>query len=259
MHLNLWMWVPLLCSLFFVLWLLQGIHRNASIADVGFCLGFLMLVFACGLASTGHVWRRVLVVGMASLYALRLGSHLFCHRVWNHSEDARYEAIRKWLGSWESVGIFCYFQLQVPACVFFAGLLCWVMEHPDTAWRWWDALGLLIFLIAIAGEGIADRQLQIFRANPSNHGKTLQMGLWRYSRHPNYFFESLYWSAFVPLAVGLPWSGLAVLWPLIMTGSLLWITGVPWAEAEALVSRGEDYRAYQRNTNRFFPWVPKRG
>ena len=258
MHLNLWMWVPLLCFLFFVLWLLQGIHRNASMADVGFCLGFLILVVACGLVSTGHVWRRVLVVGMGSLYALRLGSYLFRHRVWKHREDARYRTIRKWLGSWESIGIFCYFQFQVAACVFFVGLLCWVMEHPELAWHWWDGLGLLIFLIAIAGESLADRQLQIFRTNPLNHRKTLQTGLWRYSRHPNYFFESLYWWAFVPLTVGLPWSGLAVLWPLIMTGSLLWITGVPWAEAQALASRGEGYREYQRRTSKFVPWFPRK-
>jgi steroid 5-alpha reductase family enzyme len=195
---------------------------------------------------------------MGILYAVRLGHHLFMHRVWNKSEDPRYQKFRRLLGSWESVGIFCYFQLQVPVCLFFAGLLCWVMNHPTDGFRWWDALGGIIFLVAILGESVADRQLELFRHDPLNKGKALKSGLWRYSRHPNYFFESLHWWAYVPLAVGLPWSSLSIFWPLLMTVSLIWITGVPWAEAQALVSRGNDYREYQRTTSVFFPWFPRK-
>ncbi len=245
-------------SLFFsLLWVLHIRVRNASLADVGFCLAFAIVVLICAISSAGDLSRKMLIAGMGLVYAGRLGYHLFLHRVWNQPEDARYQRIRSVLGRWESIGIFGYFQLQGPASLLFAGLLCWVMNHPADGIRWWDGLGVIIFLIAIIGEVWADRQLELFRENPANKGKTLQTGLWHYSRHPNYFFESLHWCAYVPLAVGLPWAWVSIVWPLLMTISLLWITGVPWAEAQALASRGQTYRDYQRTTNRFFPWFPQ--
>ncbi|MDH5564828.1 MAG: DUF1295 domain-containing protein [Nitrospirota bacterium] len=250
-------WLPWVSSLFVILWVLHLRIRNASLADVGFCLAFGLIVIVCGVSGPGDFSRRIVVSGMGILYAARLGSHLFRNRVYNTSEDSRYQAIRSMLGGWESIVIFCYFQIQVPACLFFAGLLCWVMNHPAEGIGWWDSLGVVIFLMAIIGEAIADRQLEVFRQNPLNKGKTLQAGLWRYSRHPNYFFESLHWWAYVPLAVGLPWAWASIAWPILMTVSLLWITGVPWAEAQALASRGESYRNYQRTTSVFFPWFPR--
>jgi steroid 5-alpha reductase family enzyme len=256
--LNLYVWLACLSSVFLLLWVLHLRVHNASLADVGFCLAFGLVVLACGISSVGDLSRRILIAGMGLLYAGRLGYHLFRHRVWKKPEDSRYQKIRTVLGRWEFLGMFCYFQMQVPACLFFAGLLCWVMNHPAEGIRWWDCLGVMIFLFAIIGEALADHQLESFRQNPLNKGRTLQSGLWRYSRHPNYFFESLHWWAYVPFAVGLPWAWVSIVWPMLMTLSLLWITGVPWAEAQALVSRGDSYRVYQRTTNMFFPWFPQK-
>jgi steroid 5-alpha reductase family enzyme len=256
--LNFWIWLPSLIGLFGVLWLLHLRMGNASLADVGFCGGLFILILACGLSSDGDITRRMIMMGMGSVYALRLGSHVFAHRVWNHSEDARYRKIRQLLGSWEPVGMFLYFQLQVPACVFFAGLLCWIMNHPHAGLRWGDGVGVGIFILAVTGEALADRQLEIFRSKAKNTGKTLRTGLWRYSRHPNYFFESLHWWAYVPMAVGLPWWWMAGIWPILMMSSLVWITGIPWAEAQAVASRGDDYRDYQRSTSAFIPWCPRK-
>jgi len=255
--LNLWESLLWLSGLFALLWVLHLCVRNASLADVGFCLAFGMIVLTCGFSSTGDLSRRVLISGMGILYAVRLGYHLFSNRVWKKPEDPRYQKLRTILGGWESVGMFCYFQIQGPACLLFAGLLCWVMSYPVDHFRWGDGFAVMIFLIAIIGEALADRQLEAFRQNPLNKGKTLQTGLWRYSRHPNYFFESLHWWAYVPLAVGLPWAWASVFWPILMTVSLLWITGIPWAEAQALASRGDSYREYQRTTSVFFPWFPR--
>lgn len=254
---NLWQWLPWLSVFFALLWLLHLRICNASLADVGFCLAFGLVVLACGIFSSGEPVRRAVISAMGLLYAVRLGSYLFNYRVWNVREDPRYQTIRRMLANWESVGMFVYFQIQVPACLFFAGLLCWVMNHPADGIRWWDSLGVVIFLVAVIGEALADWQLKTFRQDPLNKGKTLQSGLWRYSRHPNYFFESLHWCAYVPLAIGLPWFWLAVIWPSLMMSSLLWVTGVPWAEAQALVSREDSYREYQRTTSLFFPWFPR--
>lgn len=254
--LNFWIWLPGLMSLFGVLWLVHLQFENASLADVGFCGGFVILVIACGLSSDGDLTRRMVVMGLGSVYAFRLGGHVWAHRVWRHAEDARYQKFRQLLGSWEKTGMFLYFQLQVPACVFFAGMLCWIMSHPYAGFRWWDGVGLAIAIVAISGETLADRQLAVFRSKPMNKGKTLRTGLWRYSRHPNYFFETLHWCAYVPMAIGLPFSWMAVLWPGLMMASLLWVSGVPWVEAQALANRGEDYRHYQRTTSALIPWFP---
>ncbi|HNP62148.1 MAG TPA: DUF1295 domain-containing protein [Nitrospirales bacterium] len=248
----------ILLVLFVGLWLLHLRVGNASLADVGFCLGFGFVVFVCGIEGEGSPWRRALVVSMGGAYACRLSWHLWKNRIWRKSEDPRYKTIRAVLGKWESIGIFWYFVLQVPVCLFFGFLLCWIMGHPESAVRSWDFLGLGIFLLAFFGEALADIQLERFRSDPTKQGKVLQTGLWRYSRHPNYFFEILQWCAYVPLAVGLPGAWMAIVWPLLMMSSLLWVTGVPLAEAQAMNSRGEGYRLYQRTTNKLFPWLPRR-
>ena len=249
--------VGLLLVLFVALWLVHLRVGNASFADVGFCLGFGLVIAICGLEAEGSPWRRVLIVGMGSAYACRLGWHLWKNRIWGRSEDPRYITLRAVLGKWESVGILGYFILQVPACLFFGFLLCWIMGHSESALRGWDLLGLGIFLLAFFGEALADIQLERFRSDPTNQGKVLQTGLWRFSRHPNYFFEILQWCAYIPLAVGLTGAWMAILWPVLMMWSLLWVTGVPWAEAQALTSRGEAYRRYQHTTNKLFPWLPR--
>jgi steroid 5-alpha reductase family enzyme len=110
----------------------------------------------------------------------------------------------------------------------------------------------------VLGEWTADRQLARFRADPANRGKTCRAGLWRSSRHPNYFFQSLFWWTFVLLSVGAPHAWLTLISPLIILFLILKVTGIPPTEERALQSRGEDYRAYQRTTSAFIPWFPRR-
>ena len=98
-----------------------------------------------------------------------------------------------------------------------------------------------VWLVSVGGESLADAQLARFRANPANRGKTCRSGLWRYSRHPNYFFEWLHWFAYVLLAAGSPLHWLAWSGPVVMYVFLRWISGIPWTEQQALRSRGEDY------------------
>jgi steroid 5-alpha reductase family enzyme len=122
----------------------------------------------------------------------------------------------------------------------------------------WDALGVAIWLLAVAGESLADRQLSRFRRDPARRGQVCQLGLWRYSRHPNYFFEWLHWWSYVCLAVGAPWGWAAIVGPLAMLYFLLFVTGVKPTEAQALLTRGAAYREYQRTTSAFIPWPPQR-
>ena len=124
------------------------------------------------------------------------------------------------------------------------------------------AIGALILVAAVAGEGIADRQLDAFKADPANHGRVCDVGLWSWSRHPNYFFEWLGWLAWPVMAIDLqgryPLGWLALGAPLVMWLLLNFFSGVPPLEAHMLRSRGEAFRAYQRRTSAFFPLPPRR-
>jgi steroid 5-alpha reductase family enzyme len=108
------------------------------------------------------------------------------------------------------------------------------------------------------GESVADAQLNRFRANPANKGKTCRVGLWNFSRHPNYFCEWLVWVGYFVYALGSPGGWMAVYAPALMYLFLTRVTGIKATEEHALRSRGEDYRQYQRTTNAFFPWFPRR-
>ena len=113
---------------------------------------------------------------------------------------------------------------------------------------------MVIWLIAVGGESVADWQLKQFRGNPANKGKICQQGLWCYSRHPNYFFEWLVWVSFFVFALGAPWGWTSVFCPALMLFFLLRVTGIPMTEELSVRSKGEAYRQYQRTTSPFVPW-----
>jgi steroid 5-alpha reductase family enzyme len=115
-----------------------------------------------------------------------------------------------------------------------------------------------LWLGALCGEALADRQLGRFKADPTNKGRVMDQGLWRWSRHPNYFFEWLLWVAFVLPGLLAPWGLLTLLAPAAMLFFVLKVTGIPPSEAQALRSRGEAYRAYQRRVSPFFPLPPRK-
>jgi steroid 5-alpha reductase family enzyme len=118
--------------------------------------------------------------------------------------------------------------------------------------------GLALWVVAASLEAVADRQLAAFRRDPRNRGAVMDRGLWRFSRHPNYFFQTLTWVAYALIAVAAPYGWLAFLAPAIILYLVLFVTGVPPAEESSLRSRGDAYRRYQARTSAFVPWPPKR-
>lgn len=240
------------------LWLADRRIHNASIADVGWCVGLVGAVAWYGWSTTGDLERKILLLSMASLYGVRLGLYILLNRVIGKEEDARYRQLRCEWGSSESVRLFAYFQLQAAAVALFSLPFLVLMQNIVPPFSLWELAGFLVWLVAIVGEGFADWQLAQFRSKSWNRDRVCREGLWFYSRHPNYFFEWLHWWAYVVMAVGT--SGWLLTWigPVAMGWALLKVTGVPLAEAQALRSRGEEYRIYQRTTNRFIPWWPKR-
>ena len=201
--------------------------------------------------------RSWVVLLLIFLWSFRLSFHLFKDRVFVGHEDPRYKALAKHWGSQSAQNFFILFLAQIVFIALFLLPVSIAMENPQPDWAWTDTLGVLIGISAMLGEWTADRQLATFRSNPLNKGSVCQDRLWRYSRHPNYFFEWLHWFAYLTFAVGSPLIWFALVGPIAMFIFLRFLTGVPYAEMSSLKTRGEAYRRYQSSTNAFFPWIPR--
>lgn len=240
-----------------VLWAVQRRIRNASLAEVGFCLGLISVVIGYTTQAIGGIERTFLALMLVTMYAGRLGHYILVNRVIGKEEDPRYRRLRQGWGKSEAFNMFLYFQLQAVAIAAFSLPFLVVLWNPRPPTAVVELIGLLIWGVAVAGEARADRQLAHFRADPRNKGRVCREGLWRYSRHPNYFFEWLHWWSYVVMTLGASGWAFTLIGPIGMGWALLKLTGIPPAETQALASRGDEYRAYQRTTNAFIPWFPK--
>jgi steroid 5-alpha reductase family enzyme len=242
-----------------LLWLVQRRTANAGIVDVGWATGIGILGVFFATTSDGYVPRRVLVGALIAIWSSRLALHLLIDRVVGHPEEGRHRTLREKWGTAANWELFRFFQIQALAALFFAMPVLVVAHHSVEHWMGWDLTGVLIWVISVGNTVLADRQLVRFKRRPESRGKTCREGWWRYSRHPNYFFEWLHWWSYVALAIGASCWWVTLLAPAAMLYFLLRVTGIPPTEAQALVSRGEDYRQYQRTTSVFIPWFPKKG
>ncbi len=231
--------------------------KNAGIVDAGWAMGLAILALAYAWAAPGFLQRRIIVGALGGIWALRLGLYLTFDRVIGKPEDGRYLALREKWGDRADRNFFLFFQAQATWDVLFSLPFLAVAFNPRPALGVTDALGVLVWLVAVAGESVADRQLARFRENPENSGKVCNRGLWRYSRHPNYFFEWIHWFAYIFLSIGSPYLWLAIMGPVVMGIFLFKITGIPYTEQQAILTRGDAYREYQQTTSVFIPWFPK--
>jgi steroid 5-alpha reductase family enzyme len=226
------------------------------VVDVLWAKGVGASALLLALLGDGASMPRIALAVLGGLWGSRLALHLW-HRVRSEPEDGRYQHLRKhWNG--HQGKIFGFFQFQALLIVLFALPFVAVSVNPAPQGWGWLIAAVAMWLLSVGGESLADRQLARFRADPANKGKTCRDGLWRYSRHPNYFFEWLHWFTYVLLAVQSPLWWLAWSGPLVMYVFLRWVSGIPFTEAQALRSRGDDYREYQRTTPMLFPWFPSR-
>lgn len=237
-------------------WAVQLRTRNAGLVDAvwSWCLGGLGVL--CAAAGTAPAGTRLLLALLSGTWGLRLGTHLLLR---NHGkpEDGRYRRFREQWGGRADFKLFWFFQLQA----LFAALLSIgflpVAFRPEAPGPAALAAACGLWLAAVAGEGLADWQLERFKQDPANRGQVCRRGLWRYSRHPNYFFECLHWLAYLPLAYGAPLWWLALAPPAVMAFLLLKMSGIPLTEAHLVQSR-PGYADYVRTTSAFVPWPPKK-
>jgi len=170
----------------------------------------------------------------------------------------RYRELRRRLGERAQSVLFVFFQLQAAWVVLFALPMHFAARNPVPRFGALDVLGVLLWVAAVLGEALADRQLARFRNDPANRGTVCRAGLWRTSRHPNYFFEWVHWWAYVAIGIPGPHGWLTLAGPAVMLLFLWKVTGIPILEERLVESRGEAYREYQRTTSPFLPWPPRR-
>ncbi|TVS12183.1 MAG: DUF1295 domain-containing protein [Wenzhouxiangella sp.] len=239
------------------LWLWQRRSGRADWVDVFWAgsIGLLAVVYA--IFGDGAVEKRLLVALVAGTWSYRLTRHLAVRLAGHDQEDGRYQAMREHWGDSAQFWLFVFFMGQALIAWLFA-LPAWVVANdPSGQLSVWVFLGVAFWFVGLAGESLADRQLAAFRNDPDQRGKVCRIGLWRYSRHPNYFFEWLHWFSYPLIAMGAPHQWIAWLGPVLMLLFLYRVTGIPYTEKQSLKSRGDAYREYQRTTSAFFPWPPK--
>lgn len=240
---------------FAITWAICVRVNNYSFLDVAFSYGVAVLAPLYAWAGPGHFERKLVFTVLGVAWSLRLGTYILLRVLRHHpAEDVRYEKLRE---RWPGKGMFLvFFELQALIVVIFS------LPFLLAAWRQMplrelDFAGLAIALLALGGESLADRQLRRFRDDPANKGRVCDVGLWRYSRHPNYFFEFLFWVGISLASLDQPHGWITILCPVLMYYFLTRVTGIPLTEEYSLRSKGEAYREYQRTTSPLIPWFRK--
>ena len=242
-------------------WLIVTYNQRAGLVDVAwsFCIALNVMIAAFWL-DTAPISVRIFIGCASSIWFLRLTWHLL-RRYWHESEeDRRYANMRRAMGQFKHLGFLAFFMFQAGLAILFSYPMLSLLSTTVIQWSEWTHWALIaaaiMMLLAFIGESTADQQLYRFKQKPEHHGKTMDQGLWKYSRHPNYFFEWLHWFAYPILGLA---AGQYLLWiyPLLMWAFLYYITGIPFSEQQALRHRGQNYRDYQQRTSMFIPWQPK--
>lgn len=238
-------------------WVWQLRTRNAGLVDAiwAWTLGLLALFYAA--VGSAPLGTRLLLALMGGIWGFRLGTHLFIR---NHGkpEDWRYARLRRQWGDKADFNMFWFFQFQniftlmLSASAYIAA--AYRMDAPSSIAV---MLAVALWLVSVIGEALSDVQMERFRANPANKGQVCREGFWRYSRHPNYFFECVHWASYVPLAWGAPYAWTSLAAPVVMAWLLMKLSGVPMLEAE-MMQRKPGYAEYVRTTRALIPWPPKK-
>jgi steroid 5-alpha reductase family enzyme len=242
-----------------LVWLLSLALKNASIIDIFWGPGFavLAIVYAV-LSSDGYSGRQALVLVLVCVWSLRLAIHILTRNA-GHGEDYRYVKMRERAGDafwWRSL-VTVFFLQGVLLWIISAPLLVAVHSDSPDHLAITDYIGAAVWGVGFFFEAVGDLQLVRFKANPDNIGKVMDRGLWRFTRHPNYFGDTTLWWGYFIIAAGTPWGFATAFAPAIMTFMLLRVSGVAMLE-RTIGRRRPGYDEYIRRTSAFIPLPPKK-
>ena len=238
-----------------ILFVIALFKRDNSIADIGWGFGFVIVALLTFFLEQGFTARHILVTALVVIWGMRLSTHIYL-RNRGKGEDPRYAAWRKNWGNWFVVrSFFQVFILQGLLLLFIAYAIILVNSSSEAGLSALDICGLAVWIIGFLFESIGDLQLKRFIADEQNRGHILNTGLWRYTRHPNYFGEATMWWGIFLIALSVPYGWTAIISPAVITFLLLRVSGVILLEKE--FTDNEEFKEYKRRTSAFIPWFPK--
>jgi len=239
------------------LWLWQHRTGSATAVDAGWAGSLVLIAILYAILGQGELEHRLLIAITVSLAMGRL-TYLVAKRV-GGDEDKRYQELRR---RWREKGreqqtFFVFYQAQALVAVLLSVPFLAAAYNDHDGLEWLEWVGLAVWLVGASLEAVSDHQMSAFRRDRANKGKVIDVGLWRYSRHPNYFGQWLTWCGYALIGLAAPWGWIGLLSPALMLYLIFRVTGVPPMEQAMLESRGDAYRAYQRRTSVFVPLPPK--
>ncbi len=239
------------------LWLLYLIKDNPSIVDIGWSTSIGCVALYLFFAAPGFGLNKLILLICVLAWSLRLTA-LLLSRMIKGQKDQRYVELSV---SWKN-GLkwkyFLFFQAQALSVIILLTPVALAFNSGILSWNVWDTAGLLVFIAAFSGEVISDHQMVKFRGDPKAIKKVCNIGFWRYSRHPNYFFEWIIWISYALFAMNHPAGYIGWISPALILVSILKVTGIPPTEKRLLASKKAAYKEYQRTTSSFFPLPPKK-
>ncbi len=253
-----WFWTLVVLVGYMTLFYLFALRlRNNSIVDIGWGPGFILVGIFQFMMVDGNVSIRTIVYTcLVLVWAARLSWHIGLR---NHgkSEDFRYAAMRAgWGNAWWWKGFTNVFLLQAAVLWVVSIPIVILWQTPDASWDWIGILGVVIWGVGMFFEVVGDAQLAAFKRDPANKGHVIMNGLWKFTRHPNYFGEALLWWGFAAGQLGLTYGWIGLVSPLILNLLLLYVSGVPMLEKK--YEHHPEFQAYARVTSRLIPWFPKK-
>ncbi|WP_341864204.1 DUF1295 domain-containing protein [Gymnodinialimonas sp. 57CJ19] len=257
--LSFWLWGVLAMGVLGAIgWSIGMAKKNHSIMDVVYpCISLGIALTVVVLAAPEITLRLVVLLGLMAIWMLRMVHHAYGTNV--GAEQQPYAAHRKRFGKrWPLWSFFAVYMLQ--------GILIWIWCMPfafaasveGSALRATDWIGVVVWLVGFGFLVVSDSQMNAFKANPANKGGIMDRGLWAYSRHPNYFGESLVWFSYFMFALAHPWGWLSIIGPIYTTWFMGWGSATPGNERHMAKTRGEAWNDYVRRVPMFFPGLPKR-
>jgi steroid 5-alpha reductase family enzyme len=247
------------CFVMGLVWVWQKRINNAGVVDIVWSYNFPLIAVIYFFLGDGDLYRKLLITAMVLIWGIRLGTYLYVRVLGHiHIEDGRYKQLRTDWGEKFQVKLFWFYQAQAFSNVLLSlpFLLICCNQNPDLSVL--EHIGIALWLLALIGEGIADRQLQNFKGDPLNKGEVFDRGLWGWSRHPNYFFEWMIWVSYFVFACSSEWGWISIICPGIILYLLLHVTGIPLNEEQNLRSKPEAYRRYQQRVSKFLPLPPRK-
>ena len=255
---NLFLLTGLLLFIYMVsVFLLALKLQDNSIVDIAYGLGFVLIGWSGYLVYAELHPRQTLLLVLITLWGVRLATHITLRKRSEQGEDARY---RQWRDSWGDTFVwrsFLQIYLLQGSVIYIVALpLLLTISDPGGPLGWLDLLGVLIWLLGFVYESVGDWQLLRFKTDEQNRGRIMRYGLWKTTRHPNYFGEATLWWGVFLIALSTPAGWMALISPVLIDFLLLKVSGIPMLEAK--YADNPEFEAYKKVTNAFFPWFPKR-